>query len=385
MKRMISIALMLCLIFILASCGEGSSSSLEASSDVGGETESFVKPEQYTSVLLITINPEFRLYLDKDGKVLAVEAVNKDAQSIKNSITFENQNFDTVIETIINSAHQNGFIKADATIHFEIVESKETDKAKADILLKCEKKATDTANELSVNVHIHVSEIQTNTTQSSSNVTSGVSQASSRPTESQNVSSPSSSTTTKPVHKHSFSDATCTEPKKCSCGAVEGTALGHNYKDGVCTRCKGKDPNFSFTSVLKMQGKWKFQHLVPGEMSDTELHSISLFICTPGEYCSNISIGDPLSSLPDDMQNDPDIKQYCDLFDGKYYYVGRGAGGDIKTVTEEGNTVTLVDTSGNKIVFTRSGEKVLKCSSAPAVFACAKGIPVGAEFTFVAN
>jgi len=31
-----------------------------------------------------------------------------------------------------------------------------------------------------------------------------------------------------PVHTHSFSPATCTQPATCSCGATQGTALGHN-------------------------------------------------------------------------------------------------------------------------------------------------------------
>ena len=42
----------------------------------------------------------------------------------------------------------------------------------------------------------------------------------------------------KEEHIHSYSDATCTEPKKCSCGATTGKALGHKFNlKGVCTRC----------------------------------------------------------------------------------------------------------------------------------------------------
>lgn len=38
-------------------------------------------------------------------------------------------------------------------------------------------------------------------------------------------------------HTHVFAEATCTEPKKCSCGAVEDEPLGHDYVDGECSRC----------------------------------------------------------------------------------------------------------------------------------------------------
>ena len=39
------------------------------------------------------------------------------------------------------------------------------------------------------------------------------------------------------LHTCSFSDATCTEPAKCECGKTQGEALGHNYVEGVCSRC----------------------------------------------------------------------------------------------------------------------------------------------------
>ena len=48
--------------------------------------------------------------------------------------------------------------------------------------------------------------------------------------ETDDVSEPVSS-----VHVHSFSNATCTEPAKCSCGATAGEALGHSYVDADCT------------------------------------------------------------------------------------------------------------------------------------------------------
>lgn len=48
-------------------------------------------------------------------------------------------------------------------------------------------------------------------------------------------------TTTPPVvdppHTHDWSDATCTEPQKCECGATQGEALGHDFVDHFCSRC----------------------------------------------------------------------------------------------------------------------------------------------------
>ena len=393
MKKLISVVLVLCVVLALASCGNSGNSSLEPSS--GNSAETFVKPAQYASVLLITINPQFRLYLDENGIVLAVEAVNKDAQSIKDSITFEDQSFETVIETIVTTANNNGFVKADAIITFEIVESKETDEAKADILAKAEKKATDIASELEININVNISEIEPandpttsesestidpNTTETDPSDTPSTTETNPSDSPSTTETKPNNPTTSKPVHKHSFSAATCTEPKKCSCGAVEGAALGHDYMDGVCTRCNAKDPNYKpLTSVLEKQGSWKLKYL-----HNKELYSVSITICNPGKDFAGVGIGDPLSTLPDDMQSDPDIKQCCEEFNGEYYYVGRGDGDDIKP-SVEGNTVTLTDSSGNKLVLTRTGENTLKCASAPNSFANISGISVGAVFTFVAE
>lgn len=40
--------------------------------------------------------------------------------------------------------------------------------------------------------------------------------------------------TTEPTHQHQYSEATCTSPATCSCGATEGEALGHSWLDATC-------------------------------------------------------------------------------------------------------------------------------------------------------
>ena len=43
---------------------------------------------------------------------------------------------------------------------------------------------------------------------------------------------------------HRFSDATCITPQTCIvCNHCEGTALGHSYQDGKCSRCGEPDPS----------------------------------------------------------------------------------------------------------------------------------------------
>ena len=49
---------------------------------------------------------------------------------------------------------------------------------------------------------------------------------------------PESTKPSTPAHTHSYSDATCTAPAKCSCGETSGSALGHSYSDATCTEAK---------------------------------------------------------------------------------------------------------------------------------------------------
>lgn len=63
-----------------------------------------------------------------------------------------------------------------------------------------------------------------------------------------------------PVHTHSFSEATCTEAGKCSCGETGNAALGHNYVEGSCSRCGAADPNYSAEYQYVLNTKTKKFH-----------------------------------------------------------------------------------------------------------------------------
>jgi hypothetical protein len=59
------------------------------------------------------------------------------------------------------------------------------------------------------------------------------------------------SVTSKPNHTHTFANATCTEPKKCSCGQTKGSALGHKWQEATCKApktcsvCKATEGNIA--------------------------------------------------------------------------------------------------------------------------------------------
>lgn len=52
--------------------------------------------------------------------------------------------------------------------------------------------------------------------------------------------------------QHQWSEATCTEPRICSiCAATDGEALGHSYKNGVCTVC-GNENGEKVTNISSL-------------------------------------------------------------------------------------------------------------------------------------
>jgi hypothetical protein len=98
MKKVLALALALLLTAALCACGgEGDDTAATTTTTTGSTTaattttaaaaDDFVAPQNYASVITITINPQFRLYLDATGAVLAVEPVNADAKSVAEKVT----------------------------------------------------------------------------------------------------------------------------------------------------------------------------------------------------------------------------------------------------------------------------------------------------------
>lgn len=116
----------LLLVSVFAGCGSKDNGGA-SSTVVSTESDGFKKPENYASVVLVTINPQFRLYLDANGVVLAVEAVNADAKSINKKIDFKNKKVEAVVQTIVVAANDGGFINENATVDIKVASVKNED------------------------------------------------------------------------------------------------------------------------------------------------------------------------------------------------------------------------------------------------------------------
>lgn len=265
MKKVFALLLALSMIFTFAAC-EGDINPSTDSSQSDTVAVEFKAPENYATVLLVTINPEFRLYLDGQGSVLAVEPVNDDAKSIANEIQNATGDLNTVVQDIVTAADKAGFVKDNATVDFTITSVK-ADIVNPDEVLNTAKEAANEVfkdSEKTIVVNVSIAESASSETDTSKEETTSSSETAS--TE-ETASSAPQETVSQPqeIHTHSFSAATCTEPKKCSCGATEGSALGHSYSSGVCTVCGAKDPNYvPLTSVKTKDGSWNLK-LLSGE------------------------------------------------------------------------------------------------------------------------
>lgn len=217
--------------FILPVC-KSKEETTSTGSDLSAVTSTdFVAPENYATVLHVTINPEIKLYLDEQGSVLAVELLNDDAKVMKNEVTELKGSLEDVIDKIIIVSNDDSFVKDNAIINFEITVVKNKVINTESILNKAKDSAAKSLQKIGKTAEIKTS-VAENTVQEttpSDNAESNLS----KPAE---TSKPN--TTSKPTasssHTHSYSSATCTEPAKCSCGATNSNALGHKWQEATC-------------------------------------------------------------------------------------------------------------------------------------------------------
>lgn len=261
MKKIIALILVLIFVFTLSACGNKDTAS-DTNISAPTSSETFVKPENYTTVLLVSINPQFKLYLDESNKVLAVEPVNDDAKSFCDNIGFENKSVEAVVGNIVEKANEKGFIKGNAVVNFKITEQKDGVDS-SNILTTVVSAANQKATELKIEIKVETKESDNSQTTETTSENKQTGESSKTETSSKNEGNTSKPTTTtkptesKPTHTHSYSAATCTTPQKCSCGETKGSALGHKWQDATCKAPKT-------CSVCKKTEGNKAEHIVEG-------------------------------------------------------------------------------------------------------------------------
>lgn len=114
MKKILIFVLLFVMI-ILAGCG---ASSKEVSSEC-------------VTTLTIKINPEFKLYINDKKEVIQIDALNDDAKKMMDGILIKDgdnfRDFSDVLGDILNAAKNEGFLKDNAEVSIEIIDTDQTE------------------------------------------------------------------------------------------------------------------------------------------------------------------------------------------------------------------------------------------------------------------
>ena len=142
---------------------------------------------------------------------------------------------------------------------------------------------------------------------------------------------------------HIYLDANCTTAKTCvNCGTTQGRAKGHDYIQGVCTRCKEDQPGYKAFSTNTWQ-------IMGRTFAENELDVIELRISEDGAVF-HADFWGLLSELPESKQEEylKDPESLIEYKRQKYYYLGFGESCPL-TYEEEGNTVTIEVINGKNV------------------------------------
>lgn len=344
MKRMIACLLAaVLLVSLLSACGKNSTNPQEGTTTTTENKENvFEKPADYVSVVLVTINPQFKLYLDAASVVLAVEPVNDDAKQVAAKMTQKTGSVKNVVDSLISVANEDGFVKQEVTVNIEVeeVRSEAVDTA---VVLEAVKNTVEVQMQ-QLNVQ---AEIKTSVAQNALATTTVNDIPTTEKTTEKTMETTASTTT---ATKTTTATTTKTTTK------VTTTTVAPNY-----------------TAAKQKNGYWEAKYL----NGDT-LQSVTLTFV--GELSVGLGIGDPLSTMPEEGREE--MKPDCELFQGEYYYIGRGDGDEIASVVESGTTVTAKDTAGNTLTLIRISETELKVVAALPAFAVLENVPKGVVFTY---
>lgn len=121
MKKCLVSILSVCLLlaFVFSGCAKPTEQS-----------EAFVAPDNYVTVVQVTINPTVNLYLDAEEVILAVEYVNTDAKECYEKVETQiiGSKLENGVNVVIDTAAKDGYFAENNKVTIDIVEAKQEDK-----------------------------------------------------------------------------------------------------------------------------------------------------------------------------------------------------------------------------------------------------------------
>lgn len=130
------------------------------------------------------------------------------------------------------------------------------------------------------------------------------------------TAAPQTSTATQPAHRHNYREADCVTPKTCiECGASRGSALGHDYQEGYCTRCQEPDSSY----VALTAGNWQTDCL---SEDGSKLELVSLNFAEDGTAQLQILVYHSLGQIEEDQWDQYPQEELYDYSGTPYYFTG---------------------------------------------------------------
>lgn len=370
-KYLLSIIFCLSLVCCLYGCKQKDSEKEQETAST--QATEFEKPDDYATVVTVSINPVFNLYLNEQNEVLAIEPVNNDAKSIIDEIKCEDKNINAVVKEIVKCTDENGFLKKDATVDIKVTETTISEEAQSELVAVIEDEMTKEFKQVNVKVSVALKDKKQEAEKEEKKDSNSAAEDNKQVAQKEEKKDSDSNKTT--THTHQYSNATCTKPQTCSCGATKSSALGHNYVEGECTRCKEKDPNFKYPSLASMKGKWVIIYAARDEQNGVREDSYIFGEKVETEEWYYLLEGyDKLGHNNCIMWNN---QHYCRRAGGMIIEYGR--------FSESNNTVTIIDDYNKKMVLQRTSTNTMKVLSTEEGFTYGEAPPVGTVMTFVAN
>lgn len=144
---------------------------------------------------------------------------------------------------------------------------------------------------------------------------------------------------------HQYTDANCTTAKTCAlCGYVRGSALGHDYMGGSCSRCGQVDASF----VALTEGTWSLDAL---SENGSVLEYITLVFDANGKVKLTVREYGRLADIPEDEREGYmlDEANWYD-YSGEIYYYTRETRAQTFAYVVDGNAVTCSFTVDDELL-----------------------------------
>lgn len=270
MKKILSLIFCVVLSFsALAGCAPKKVTG-QSSQITSDESADFTKPESFASVVLVTINPQFRLYLDTEGVVLAVEPVNDDAKTIENKVEFKNKKVEAVVQNLVTVANDSGFIKENATIDVKISSNNNQEDSKLRTVLTAVKASvTAKLTELKIKAEVTTSVLKEEKVESTASTNSTSSDTTS--TASSNIGSPAvsskptaSDASQMPVCKHTNKRAESINTGKNIIDTSKLDVINHSVVCADCNEAIGLEAHKLDDSKCTLCGQNNFKMKTTG-------------------------------------------------------------------------------------------------------------------------